>query len=54
LRYSVESAPELLSAGTTMEEVLADHPDLSATASRPRSRFGARAAGRCMVPLTTA
>lgn len=53
LRYTVESLLELLSAGMTIDEVLADYPDLEREDLLAALEFGARAAGRGrVVPLS--
>jgi uncharacterized protein (DUF433 family) len=55
LRYTVESVLELLSAGLTIDEVLADYPDLEREDILAALEFGARAAGRRrVVPLSAA
>jgi uncharacterized protein (DUF433 family) len=55
LRYTVESVLELLSAGMTIDEVLADYPDLEREDILAALEFGARAAGRRRVgPLSAA
>jgi len=55
LRYTVESVLELLSAGMTIDEVLADYPDLEREDILAASEFGARAVGRRrVVPLSAA
>jgi uncharacterized protein (DUF433 family) len=55
LRYTVESILELLSAGMTIDEVLADYPDLEREDILAALEFGARAAGRRrVVPLSAA
>lgn len=54
LRYTVESVLELLAAGMTVEEVLADYPDLERDDILAALEFGARAAGHRVVPLTAA
>ena len=55
LRYTVESVLELLSAGMTIDEVLADYPDLEREDILAALEFGARAAGRRrVVPLSAA
>ncbi len=55
LWYTVETLLELLSAGTTIDEVLADHPDLERDDLLAALEFGALAAGRARpVPLSTA
>ncbi len=54
LRYTVESVLELLAAGMTVDEVLADHPDLERDDILAALEFGARAAGRRVVPLSAA
>ncbi len=46
LRYTVESVLELLAAGMTIDEVLADYPDLELDDILAALEFGARAAGR--------
>ena len=42
LRYPVELLLELLSAGMTVEQILADYPDLEADDLRAACAFGAR------------
>lgn len=54
LRYTVESVLELLAGGMTVDEVLADYPDLERDDILAALEFGARAAGRRVVPLSTA
>lgn len=55
LRYTVESVLELLSAGMTIDEVLADYSDLERDDILAALEFGARAAGRRrVVPLSAA
>ena len=55
LRYPVESLLELLSSGMTIDEVLADYPDLERDDLLAALEFGALAAGRRrVVPLGTA
>jgi uncharacterized protein (DUF433 family) len=54
LRYTVESVLELLAAGMTVDEVLADYPDLERDDILAALEFGARAAGRRVVPLSAA
>lgn len=55
LRYTVESILELLAAGMTIDEVLADYPDLERDDILAALEFGARAAGRGrVVPLSAA
>jgi uncharacterized protein (DUF433 family) len=55
LRYTVESLLELLAAGMTTDEVLADFPDLERDDILAALEFGARAAGRRRVlPLSAA
>lgn len=54
LRYTVESVLELLAAGMTVDEVLADYPDLERDDILAALEFGARAAGRRVVPLPAA
>lgn len=55
LRYSVEALLELLSAGMTIDEVLADYPDLEQEDIYAALAFGALAAGgRRVIPLGAA
>jgi uncharacterized protein (DUF433 family) len=54
LRYRVENLLELLSAGMTVDEVLADYPDLEREDILAALEFGARAAGHRVVPLSAA
>jgi uncharacterized protein (DUF433 family) len=54
LRYTVESVLELLAAGMTVDEVLGDYPDLERDDILAALEFGARAAGRRVVPLSAA
>ena len=54
LRYTVESVLDLLAAGMTVDEVLADYPDLERDDILAALEFGARAAGRRVVPLSAA
>ena len=55
LRYTVENLLELLSAGMTIDEVLADYPDLERDDVLAALEFGALAAGRRrVVPLSAA
>lgn len=55
LRYPVENLLELLSGGMTVEEVLADYPDLERDDLLAALEFGALAAGRRrVVPLGAA
>lgn len=54
LRYTVESVLELLSAGMTIDDVLADYPDLERDDILAALEFGARAAGHRVVPLAAA
>jgi uncharacterized protein (DUF433 family) len=42
LRYPVEFILELLSAGMTVEQILADYPDLEADDLRAACAYGAR------------
>lgn len=46
LRYPVENLLELLSSGMTIDEVLADHPDLERDDLLAALEFGALASGR--------
>lgn len=46
LRYTVESLLGLLAAGMTIDELLADYPDLQRDDVLAALEFGARAAGR--------
>jgi uncharacterized protein (DUF433 family) len=46
LRYPVETLLELLSAGMTIDEVLADYPDLQRDDLLAALEFGALVAGR--------
>lgn len=55
LRYPVETLLELLSAGMTIEEVLADYPDLEREDILAALEFGALVAGRRrLIPLGAA
>ena len=54
LRYTVESILELLSSGMTVDEVLADYPDLERDDILAALEFGARTAGGRIVPLSAA
>jgi len=54
LRYTVESVLELLAGGMTVDEVLADYPDLERDDILAALEFGARAAARRVVPLPVA
>jgi len=55
LRYPVQSLLELLSSGMTMEDVLADYPDLDREDLLAALEFGALAAGgHRVVPLGAA
>lgn len=55
LRFPVETLLELLSAGMTIEEVLADYPDLERDDLLAALEYGALAAGRGrVVPLGAA
>ena len=55
LRYPVETLLELLAAGMTIDEVLADYPDLQRDDLLAALEFGALAAGRRrVVPLGAA
>jgi uncharacterized protein (DUF433 family) len=52
LRYTVESVLELLAAGMTVEDLLADYPDLERDDILATLKFGARAVGGRLVPLS--
>ena len=55
LRYPVENLLELLSSGMTIEDVLADYPDLERDDLLAALEFGALASGRRrVVPLGAA
>jgi len=55
LRYPVASLLELLSAGMTIDEILADHPDLARDDLLAALKFGALAAGHHrVIPLGAA
>jgi uncharacterized protein (DUF433 family) len=54
LRYTVESVLELLAGGMTVDEVLADYSDLERDDILAALEYGARAAGRRVVPLSAA
>jgi Protein of unknown function (DUF433) len=55
LRYPVEMLLELLSAGMSIDEVLADYPDLERDDLRAALEFGAVVAGGGrVIPLTAA
>jgi uncharacterized protein (DUF433 family) len=54
LRYTVESVLELLSSGMTVEDLLADFPDLDRDDILAALEFGARAVGGRVVPLDAA
>jgi len=55
LRYPVENLLELLSSGMTIEEALADYPDLERDDLLAALEFGALASGRRrVVPLGAA
>ncbi len=54
LRSTVESMLELLAAGMTIDEVLADYPDLERDDILAELEYGARASGRRVVPLSAA
>jgi len=55
LRYPVENLLELLAAGMSINEVLADHPDLERDDLLAALEFGALASGqRRVVPLGAA
>jgi uncharacterized protein (DUF433 family) len=51
LRYPVETLLELLAAGMSVEDVLADYPDLERDDILAALEFGALAAGRRRVVL---
>lgn len=54
LRYSVQMLLELLSAGMTIDEVLADYPDLESDDLLAALEFGALLAGGRRVHLDVA
>jgi uncharacterized protein (DUF433 family) len=54
LRHTVENLLELLSAGMTIDEVLADYPDLERDDILAALEYGARTAGGRVVPLAAA
>jgi uncharacterized protein (DUF433 family) len=55
LRYPVENLLELLASGMTIEDILADYPDLERDDLLAALEFGALAAGRHrVVPLGAA
>lgn len=55
LRYPVESLIELLASGMTIEQVMADHPDLERDDLLAALEFAALAAGgHRVVPLAAA
>lgn len=55
LRYPVENLLELLSSGMTIEDVLADYPDLEHDDLLAALEFGALASGRRrVIPLGAA
>jgi uncharacterized protein (DUF433 family) len=55
LRYSVESLLELLASGMTIEQILADYPDLERDDLLAALEFGALAAGgHRVLPLAAA
>lgn len=55
LRYPVETLLELLAAGMSIDEILADHPDLERDDLLAALEFGALASGqRRVVPLGAA
>jgi uncharacterized protein (DUF433 family) len=55
LRYPVETMLELLASGMTIDEILADYPDLERDDVLAALEFGALAAGmRRVVPLGAA
>jgi uncharacterized protein (DUF433 family) len=51
LRYPVQSLLELLSSGMTIEDVLADYPDLEREDLLAALEFGALTAGGHRIPL---
>ena len=51
LRCTVQGLLELLSAGMTVDEILADHPDLERDDLLAALEFGALTAGGGRVPL---
>jgi uncharacterized protein (DUF433 family) len=52
LRYTVESILELLSSGMTVDQVLADYPDIERDDILAALEFGARVAGGRVLPLS--
>jgi uncharacterized protein (DUF433 family) len=54
LRYPVQWVLELLSSGMTVDDVLADYPDLEREDFLAALEFGALTAGGQRVPLGTA
>lgn len=54
LRYPVQQLLELLAAGMTVDEVLADYPDLERDDILAALEFGAAAAGGQRLPLGAA
>ena len=53
LRYPVETVLELLSAGMTIDEILADYPDLERDDILAALEYGALTAGRSRVVRLT-
>lgn len=54
LRYPVETLLELLASGMTIEEILADYPDLDRDDLLAALEFGALASGNRVTPLGAA
>ncbi len=55
LRYAVENLLELSASGTSIEEIIEDHPDLELDDLLAALEFGALASGhRRVVPLSSA
>lgn len=54
LRYPVQTLLELLASGMTIEEILADYPDLERDDLLAALEFGAKTAGMRRVPLGAA
>lgn len=54
LRYPVETLLELLASGMTIQEILADYPDLERDDLLAALEFGALASGNRVTPLGAA